>query len=662
MRRAVTSLLTVTLVVGGCSLIDRDLPESATTEVGSDGFELELDGVTVSGRAGVAEVGTTVSGTVLADPAVPDLHGLASVAGPTVEVILGDGKQPAEPITLRFTDSQMADALAVLTEQDDRADLFAVTADDGLPTAAVDHLSIFTLIEVDVDAWWSQVSRGIDTVLGLHTPRPDCPEPTPGSERWVASADPDGVVWPCVWSDGDGLHLSVTPATGVPYAVRTDPAGRVASVPGPTLGSMASLALFALMPQPVPTGLASPGGSATVTTAPTAPFTVAEARSHPASLLVESLIYGIDLALSVWGVSALPWDDVGNLECMAGLLTSAEAVSDTPQAATFGALASSLIGCAEQLVSDSAGQATFSWLAERGTRVLLGILGTGVGLFWSHVRGLIGELTGDGLVRITIEAEAEPLDEEALLAAPVPSLCEHPAGTLVDGTLPGIADREGHVSISRPDGTIPPDRVAYGDLDGDGALEAALVLSCSRGGVPWPEAIVVYGQGPSYLGHVDLGDFERDRPHVRSVRIVGGQVEAEIVGFVAPGDGACCGRTDAVARIGLADGTVQLAQIDFLDEADTVAALITALAAEDREEVRRLSTQVSIADFLFDSYAGATLELGECTSTSGHPWGEAMCRVGVTGSSEDPAEIYLRKVGFGEWLMEAFQSPRFVNH
>src|SRR5690606_22137142 len=92
------------------------------------------------------------------------------------------------------------------------------------------------------------------------------------------------------------------------------------------------------------------------------------------------------------------------------------------------------------------------------------------------------------------------------------------------------------------------------------------------------EAIVVYGQGPSYLGHVDLGDFERDRPHVRSVRIVGGQVEAEIVGFVAPGDGACCGRTDAVARIGLADGTVQLAQIDFLDEADTVAALITALA------------------------------------------------------------------------------------
>src|SRR5690606_32321192 len=119
-RRAVTSLLTVTLVLGGCSLIDRDLPESATTEVGSDGFELELDGVTVSGRAGVAEVGTAVSGTVLADPAVPDLHGLASVAGPPVEVILGDGKQPAEPTPLRFTDSQVADAPAVLTEQDDR--------------------------------------------------------------------------------------------------------------------------------------------------------------------------------------------------------------------------------------------------------------------------------------------------------------------------------------------------------------------------------------------------------------------------------------------------------------------------------------------------------------------------------------------------------------
>lgn len=666
MRRHIATLLVVLLAVVGCSLLDREQEPStsATAEVDVDGFALELRGLTVRAPAGVAPPGTTVRVEEVPDPHLPELDGSVAVAGPTVEVTLGDELQPAQHIALEYTGTEMDDALAVLTEADDgKVDLFPVTAESGIPTAAVDHLSVFTLITVDVEAFWSGLARSVDAVLGVRTPAPHCPgEARVGTVVLEAAAEPPGLVWPCLWTDADGVHLRVTPATGVPYSIRADSTGRIASTPGPSVGSMASLAFFDLLSQGAPTGLASPGGHVTVTTSSHDPVTVAQARSHAASLLVESLIYGIDLGLTAWGVSALPWEDVGELECAGGLISAGGDLSDNPQAATFTSLARSVVACAQQLVSDHAGQATFSRLTDRGASVLLGIVGSGAGLLWSQVRGLVGELSGEGLVTISITPRPAPLDDAALLGAPAPSLCEHAAGTLFDGALPGIAEPDGHVSIGRPEGSIPTDRVVYGDLDGDGEREAAVVVSCSRGGVPWPESIVVYGPGPTYLGHVDLGDLGRERPHVDSLRVADGRVEARIVGFVGPGDGACCGRIDAVAQIALTDGDVDLAEIRYFDERDTVAALIGALEAGDRAEARRLSAEESIADFLFDSYAGTALKLGECRPAIDHSWGDVACDMEVSGSDEPPAELFLSKVGFAQWQMEAFLSPRFVSH
>ncbi|WP_146073552.1 hypothetical protein [Amycolatopsis sp. CA-126428] len=94
-----------------------------------------------------------------------------------------------------------------------------------------------------------------------------------------------------------------------------------------------------------------------------------------------------------------------------------------------------------------------------------------------------------------------------LYSAPVPSLCEHPAGTLVDGALPGIPDNQGVVELAakgEPENVI--DNLAIGDITSDGVPEMAAVFDCSQGGVSWPEYVVVYSAEEKILGAIDLGD------------------------------------------------------------------------------------------------------------------------------------------------------------
>lgn len=91
-----------------------------------------------------------------------------------------------------------------------------------------------------------------------------------------------------------------------------------------------------------------------------------------------------------------------------------------------------------------------------------------------------------------------------LYQAPVPSLCEHPAGKLVDGSLPGIPTDRGYVDLlAKSQGASGV--LAFGDLTGDGAIDAVAVFDCSQGGVNWPHQIVLYAPGPKILGSIDLG-------------------------------------------------------------------------------------------------------------------------------------------------------------
>lgn len=93
-----------------------------------------------------------------------------------------------------------------------------------------------------------------------------------------------------------------------------------------------------------------------------------------------------------------------------------------------------------------------------------------------------------------------------LYSAPVPSLCHHPAGRLVNGALPGIPESQGFVALRATLDKAHPD-ISSGDLNGDGKPDAAATFDCSGGGVSWPESVVLYDDQLRIIGSVNLGQY-----------------------------------------------------------------------------------------------------------------------------------------------------------
>ncbi len=179
---------------------------------------------------------------------------------------------------------------------------------------------------------------------------------------------------------------------------------------------------------------------------------------------------------------------------------------------------------------------------------LLRVLGRArvVANVWDHVFDSLAE----GRVTVTMAGRRGPaLDRNALLSAPVPSLCELPAGTLVDGALPGVAEGDGGVWLYTlewpPDDQETAERLsALGDVTGDGRRDAVVTIGCYRGGVGWPDTLHVYTDGPTHLASVPLADAYvtgwEARESVTSVRVSDdGTFQADWLTHV-PGDAMCC--------------------------------------------------------------------------------------------------------------------------
>lgn len=129
---------------------------------------------------------------------------------------------------------------------------------------------------------------------------------------------------------------------------------------------------------------------------------------------------------------------------------------------------------------------------------------------------------------------------QQLLSAPVPALCQHGPGNLVNGTLPQQDSHRGHVGIAqRYDDPGKPYKVAFGSLTGEDNVDAAMVIDCSAGGVPWPETVQLYTAGPTRLGGVDLGDITHSREVVTDLSISDGLVHVNWLAN-AESDGECC--------------------------------------------------------------------------------------------------------------------------
>lgn len=129
---------------------------------------------------------------------------------------------------------------------------------------------------------------------------------------------------------------------------------------------------------------------------------------------------------------------------------------------------------------------------------------------------------------------------QSLLSAPVPALCEHDPGNLVNGSLPPQDSHPGQVMIAkRNDQPDTPYKIAFGSLTSAGNIDAAMVTDCSAGGVPWPETVQLYTAGPTRLGGVNLGDITHSREVVTDLSIADGVVHVKWLAN-APTDAECC--------------------------------------------------------------------------------------------------------------------------
>lgn len=139
----------------------------------------------------------------------------------------------------------------------------------------------------------------------------------------------------------------------------------------------------------------------------------------------------------------------------------------------------------------------------------------------------------------TPTVRSTPLADVASLlkSAPVPAVCRHPAGTLVNGVLPGQPASSGEVELSSGVETGAGPYQASGSVTGIPGTAVAASITCNAGGVPWPDVIAFYrvqGTGLQLVGSYSLDTLSNDVATTGSVSIADGAVK---VTWTGPGRG-----------------------------------------------------------------------------------------------------------------------------
>ncbi|RKR74008.1 hypothetical protein [Frondihabitans australicus] len=174
-----------------------------------------------------------------------------------------------------------------------------------------------------------------------------------------------------------------------------------------------------------------------------------------------------------------------------------------------------------------------------------------------------GATTAQPTTTVTVTQTPSPsatLDvQSALESAPVPALCQHPAGTLQGGTLPGQAESTGYVKLSSIADTGEGPYFAEGSITGVDGEAVAASITCNAGGVPWPDVIVLYAVDDGSLkleGSYSLGTPTKAESAVtQSVSVTGGSA---VVSWTGPGANqpAADGSLLQKASFTVADGRV----------------------------------------------------------------------------------------------------------
>ncbi|SES30640.1 hypothetical protein [Lentzea albida] len=489
--------------------------DANSAAVGRDGVDLTVGGVRIHGPAGIAPEGTTLTAhaTTAAAPGLSST--ITANIGTGIEISLG-GRQPEKPLELEFpvtgTPPEGRHAVLVTTPSDGSgARLVPASFDAGRNTitATADHLSSFWPAFLDLRAAGRVVDEVVGNALGITSARPACagtPATDPSGMKitmdgdYSASAKP--VVWPCVTVQNGRMTVELTSNSPLPWRVRAapsatlEPQGAIDPAKAAVLGGYHALATK----RPYAEGLLIPGSGLKHTFPVSSLPATVEGQVDVGTWLVMDLVFAVQAIMALFHVDlGAVTDDAAALGCLGDAVEAAK-LDAKPGADAVAALAKAALTCLEPVAKALGGG-----LSAVAGFVLL-VLSSGVALVFGGLQGALMSLTGTDRFKIALNGTGRPVSAADLRSAPVPGMCRHPAGKLVDGKLPGIPENDGFVSLQS-------ETIQLGDLTGDGTRDAAAIFDCSRGGVGWPNHVVLYGPGPKVLGSIDLGDVITDAEH-----------------------------------------------------------------------------------------------------------------------------------------------------
>lgn len=158
----------------------------------------------------------------------------------------------------------------------------------------------------------------------------------------------------------------------------------------------------------------------------------------------------------------------------------------------------------------------------------------------------------------------QPLLSSEVQSLPVPELCGHPAGNLVNGKLPNVDPTQGYVALAASlDPNRTGDYIAYGDITHDSVPDTVVVLQCTDSSNVVQQIVAAYDSQGTALGVIALDQITKQpRNDIYSVKVAGEQGEIRWR-TTRPTDSACCPTVDAYATFtwdqtaGLKAGTLQ---------------------------------------------------------------------------------------------------------
>jgi hypothetical protein len=339
--------------------------------------------------------------------------------GRPIRLRLAKDRQPASRITLHLTvqtakaakaDWSTPKTYAVLTQSagSGEASLLPATYDARTHTlaAVTTHLSFFQAVQFDAGAVLQQAIDGIASGLKLKFAEPDCAKKkaTATHAGYTYSLDSSWAASSCLSADATSLVVDVSALTGLPFKASADRLGVVTPLPGLSTSGLFSTAIYDSVFGFDGSHLLAPGGklSFRFNGYPPAKITFVQ---EPAMLLVAILIQTLQTALATLDIKIGALESLDKVDCMSGVVQSAQDAESKLDATTAAALVNSVITCLSSAVPPGPGA------------VIWALVTAAPSLLATSILGIVTTLIGKGSFSLTFTAKPAPAPVVALAAS-----------------------------------------------------------------------------------------------------------------------------------------------------------------------------------------------------------------------------------------------------